>query len=149
MSYGDLRKGRHSEPGHSYHVTVVTHGRQRYFVDFCLSRVVIAEMRKIHDQGLVSSLAWVLMPDHLHWLFTLGQPYDLGTAMKLFKGRSARVANQVLHRSGAFWQTGYYDHAVRSDEVLEKLGRYIVANPLRSKLVNSLAGYSLWDAIWV
>jgi len=114
-----------------------------------LSRLVIAEMRKIHDQGLVSSLAWVLMPDHLHWLFTLGQPYDLRTAMKLFKGRSARTANKVLHRSGTFWQTGYYDHAVRSDEVLEKLGRYIVANPLRSKLVNSLARYALWDAVWV
>jgi putative transposase len=109
---------------------------------------VIAEMRKIHDQGLVNSLAWVLMPDHLHWLFTLGQRYELATAMKLFKARSARMANKMLHRSGTFWQTGYYDHAVRSDEVLEKLGRYIVANPLRAKLVESVAEYAFWDAFW-
>ena len=55
----------------------------------------------------------------------------------------------MLHRSGTFWQIGYYDHAVRSDEALEKLGRYIVANPLRANLVDSVGDYAFWDAIWV
>jgi REP element-mobilizing transposase RayT len=28
--------------------------------------VVVAEMRHATDRGLVDTLAWVIMPDHLH-----------------------------------------------------------------------------------
>jgi len=53
-------------------------------------------MRRLHHEAVVASLAWVLMPDHLHWLFQLGERRDLGSAIKLLKARSARAVNERL-----------------------------------------------------
>ncbi|MGZ8227608.1 MAG: hypothetical protein ACXWT3_13380, partial [Methylococcaceae bacterium] len=67
----DLRKGRYSQHNQSYLVTTVTGQRQIVFADFYLGKIVVQAMRHQHQQGKVHSLAFVLMPDHLHWLFTL------------------------------------------------------------------------------
>jgi len=45
--------------------------------------------------------------------------------------------------------TQFFDHALRVDEDLRRIARYIVANPLRSKLVPRIEEYSLWDAVWL
>src|SRR2546426_9715682 len=65
MTYDDLRRGRHSAPNQTYHVTIVTAGRLRHFADFDIARAAIAEMRRLNDHRIVDSFAWVLMPDHL------------------------------------------------------------------------------------
>src|SRR3990167_7931713 len=67
-----LRQGRFSEPGRAYLLTAVTHKRKPVFNDWQLARLLIAEMRDAHKAKTVESLAWVLMPDHLHWLVVLG-----------------------------------------------------------------------------
>jgi len=149
MSYADLRRGRHSASNQTYHVTIVTAGRSRHFADFDTARAVIAEMHRLQDRRFINSFAWVLMPDHLHWLFQLGESQDLATAIKTFKARSARAIAGRLESRGTLWQRAYYDHAVRRDEDLVAIARYIVANPLRAGLVKSLGDYPLWDAIWL
>jgi len=149
MSYDALRRGRHSAPNQTYHVTIVTAGRVCHFSDLDTARAVIADMRRLNDRHIVDSFAWVLMPDHLHWLFQLGESQDLATAIKTFEGRSARAISRKPGRQGALWQRAYHDHAVRRDEDLIAIGRYIVSNPLRAGLVNSLGSYPLWDAIWL
>ena len=68
----DLRKGRVSEPGRIYLVTTTTHNRQRFFDDFHLGWVVVGAMRHHDRTGNTDTLAYVVMPDHLHWLFSLG-----------------------------------------------------------------------------
>jgi len=106
-------------------------------------------MRRVHDEGLIESLAWVLMPDHLHWLFGLTEHADLKKVMQLVKGRSAHYINERLSRKGKIWDKAYHDHALRKDEDVKRVARYIVANPLRKRLVNKIADYPLWDAVWV
>jgi len=65
------------------------------------------------------------------------------------KSRSARAVNHLLVRGGPVWQKGYYDHAVRCDEDLRRLARYMIANPLRAGLVERIGDYPLWDAVWL
>ena len=65
MSYNQLRKGRHSEPGNYYFITATTAERHPWFVELEPARLVVREMRRLHDAGEVESLAWVLMPDWL------------------------------------------------------------------------------------
>ena len=149
MSYDDLRTGRHSSHGQVYMVTTVTAGRQPFFLDFTLARCVIAEMRHIHTTGKVDSLAWVLMPDHLHWLFQLGDAGTLAEVMQSFKGRSARAINLMDGRQRSIWQRGYHDHALRAEDDVRGVARYLAANPLRAGLVQQLGAYSHWDAVWV
>jgi len=47
------------------------------------------------------------------------------------------------------WQKGYFDRALRREEDLKAMARYIVANPLRAGLVEHIGQYPLWDAIWL
>lgn len=138
MSYNELRKGRHTEPGHHYFITATTANRGKWFHDLVAARTVVREMKRLDDQSAVESLAWVLMPDHLHWLFILGR--SLGQVMNELKGRSARAINTDAGRSGAIWQPAYFDHALRAEEDLKQVARYIVANPLRAGLVQRLSG---------
>ena len=150
MPYEELNKGRYSEPHRLYFVTSVLDNRdEALFRRFLLARYVVAEMRYLHQAGVVDSLAWVVMPDHLHWLLVLNDVQTLGQMMKGLKGRSARRINDVLGREGAVWQRAYYDHALRKEEDVKHVARYIVANPLRAGLVERLGDYPLWDAKWV
>jgi len=84
MTYDALRGGRVSIPGQVYFVTMVTAGRRTLFTDFGLARVVIREMRRLDDDGWVESMAWVVMPDHVHWLIQLGREVSLARAMQAF-----------------------------------------------------------------
>lgn len=150
MSHDDLLKGRYSEANRAYFVTTVLREREkRYFADFHCARCVVEEMRILHDEDVVNSFAWVVMPDHVHWLFQLGESADLSSAIKRFKARSAQRVNHYLHRQGALWQKAFYDHALRREEDLRDIARYIVANPLRAGLVEHIGDYPHWDAIWL
>ncbi len=80
------------------------------------------------------TLAWVLMLDHLHWLLVLGEA-DLGAVVGALKSRSAIAVNRAIDRGGPVWQKGYHDHAVRGEEDLRALARYVVANPVHAGLV--------------
>jgi REP element-mobilizing transposase RayT len=66
-----LRYGRFSKAGQIYLVTSVVQDRQPVFIDFHLGRLVVDELRRAQEQELAQSLAWVVMPDHLYWLFLL------------------------------------------------------------------------------
>jgi putative transposase len=51
--------------------------------------------------------------------------------------------------AGPLWQKGFHDHAVRGDEDMRALARYVVANPVRAGLVRSVREYPHWDARWL
>jgi putative transposase len=143
-----LRNGRHSESDRIYLLTSTLLQRRPLFCDFKLARLLITELRAAHDQQQVTSLAWVVMPDHLHWLVQL-QTGSLEQLMRRIKSKSARQINQLLGTHGPIWQPGYHDRALRQDEDLQSAARYIVANPLRAGLVKRIGDYPLWDAVWL
>jgi putative transposase len=149
MVYAQLLKGRVSLPGQVYFLTAVSFERQPVFAEFALARLVVNEMRRLHDTALVSSLAWVVMPDHIHWLFALGHTRSLSIMVKMLKARTAQCINRRTAPHGPMWQNGYYEHAVRKDEDLASIARYIVANPVRKGLVRRVGDYPHWDAAWL
>lgn len=149
MPYSNLRKGRYSEPGREYLVTIVTHQRSLGFNDLYSVRLLVKEMRRLEREGAVTWLAWVVMPDHFHALLSLDGRISLSEAMNKLKGRSARVINNHLDRTGPFWQRNFHDHALRREEDRLQLARYVVANPLRAGIVERLGDYPHWDSVWM
>ncbi|HEX4550989.1 REP-associated tyrosine transposase [Pseudomonas sp.] len=143
-----LRKGRYSEVGRVYLLTAVIEERRPVFADWRIGRLLIEQMRAADEAGLVVSLAWVVMPDHLHWLVELKRG-SLAQLMCRVKSRSSRSVNLLRGNSEPLWQRGYHDRALRRDENLKAAARYIVMNPLRAGLVQRLGDYPLWDAIWL
>jgi putative transposase len=130
-------------------VTTVTAGRRRAFVDLQSGRLLVRELMSEASLGELESLAFVVMPDHLHWLVQLCSSGDLSRCIQRTKSRSARILNTAMGTKGRFWQPGFHDHALRKEEDLVDFARYVVANPLRAGLVSSVRHYPLWDAIWV
>jgi putative transposase len=142
MTYNNLRKGRFTQSGLVYHITTITKNQQPYFQSFNTGRKVVQQMMRLDNYGFSKTLCYVLMPDHLRWLFIL-QKDSLAALMQLLKGRSARAIGYPV------WQENYYEHALRTDENIRHTARYIIANPLRKKLVANIGDYPLWDAIWL
>ena len=155
MAYNALCKGRVAHPSRAYLLTTVTSRREPLFRDLFLGRLVVREMRRLHEAGRVVSLTWEVMPDHLHWLVQLPSELGLnregylGDIMKALKGRSAREINRATGRRGPLWQKAFHDHAVRDGEDIKPLARYVVANPVRAGLVDRVEDYPLWDSVWL
>ena len=149
MSYDALRRGRYSLHNQIYAITTVTRNRYPFFTDINAARLLVRELRHLHEAGNVISLAWVVMPDHLHWLMQLNDRWPLSRVVKTIKARSALTINRHLGRHGSLWQRAYHDRAARKGEDIRQIARYIVANPLRAGLVRDIGDYPHWDCIWM
>ena len=138
----DLRKGRYSEPNRLYLATAVTLNRNPVFRDLRAARVLINTMRSELLRNQVNTYAYVVMPDHFHWLLQLNEE-DLSQVV----GRVKRLTAKQIGR--AIWQDGFHDRAVRQEDDLKSMARYVIANPLRAGLAESIGDYPHWDAVWV
>ena len=144
-----LRVGRRSLANQVYHVSSATVDRKTYFKDIECGRLVVHAMRREHEAGHAATLAFVVMPDHFHWLFSLAGSRRLSVCVNTVKSFSARLINLRLGRCGRLWQTGFHDRAIRRDEDLAGVARYIIANPVRAGIVDTVRDYALWDAKWI
>ncbi|MGB3122319.1 MAG: transposase [Pseudomonas sp.] len=145
---GRLRTGRVSEVGGVYLLTAVVNGREPIFDDWLLGRLVVKQLRDAHEDQWADSLAFVVMPDHIHWLVQL-RGKTLAELMCGIKSRSGLTVNRALGRKGRLWQKGYHDRGVRHEADLKDFARYVVCNPIRAGLVGRVHDYPLWDVWWL
>ena len=159
LPYDALREGRHSICHQVYCITTVSRNRDPLFTDIHAARLLVHELRRLYEDGDVTTLAWVIMPDHLHWLLQLKEfgnsdgrmnsALQLSGIMKKLKARSALAINRYRCRKGSLWQHAYYDRAGRKDDDIRRIARYIIANPLRARLAQNIGDYPHWDCIWM
>jgi REP element-mobilizing transposase RayT len=97
-----LRVGRYAEANRIYLLTTNTLHRTPAFRDFTLGRLVVDQFRNAQNLGLAHSLAWVVMPDHFHWLIELQQG-SLSELMQKTKSMSTKAVRQVNGQSNFFW----------------------------------------------
>ncbi len=142
FSSNRLRVGRWSSEGQIYLITTVTKDRQPLFQTFTAARAVIHAIRDDAARGSHKTLAFVVMPDHLHWLLELRQE-SLSRLVGRVKSISAKRIGEPI------WQDGFHDRALRKEEELKAIARYVVANPIRAGLVERIGDYPHWDAIWL
>ena len=131
-----------------------------HFVTFCTDHrwVLPTHVRSLvldsclHDNGKKFDLkVAVVMPDHVHLIFTPLVDYEamevcsLAEIMDAIKGASAHKINKVLGRHGRVWQAESFDHVQRSSESLDAKIAYVLANPVRRGLVQDWHEYPwLW-----
>ena len=138
----NLRKGRYSQANHIYHITTTISNRQPLFSDFYLARKIINTIKHSDTLGYTTTLAFVIMPDHIHWLIQLSDKVTLQQVIRSMKSQTAKMVGKPI------WQAGYYDHAIRKDEDVANIARYIIANPIRAGLVKKVGDYPHWDAVY-
>ena len=131
-----------------------------HFLTFCTDhRWIIPESVRslvlescLHDNGKKFDLrVAVVMPDHVHMIFTPLIDYhakevcSLAEIMDAIKGASAHRINKALGRKGRVWQPESFDHVLRSSESLDAKMRYLLENPVRQGLARDWNDYPwLW-----
>ncbi|WP_231732473.1 MULTISPECIES: transposase [Stenotrophomonas] len=142
-----LRKGRASAAGQLYLITFTTNNRVPIFLDHQLATEMA---RALHNPKLwrdAELMAWVLMPDHWHGLIQLGDKSCLSALVRNIKSNTARYLPDSACRP--VWGRGFHDRAMRREDDLRAIARYIVMNPVRAGLVTSVRFYAFWDAVWL
>lgn len=136
--------------GQLYHVTARTAEHSQPFADPVSA---LTASRAIHEYFLCSTshcLAWVPMPDHAHWLIELADTRYLSSTIGGLKKAIATPVNVSRDCVGrALWQAGFHDRALRKEDDVVAVARYIVANPVRAGLVTRVGDYPWWNAVWI
>lgn len=139
----NLRRGRVSQPGRIYALTLVTKNRMRVFADFAAGRKAVHCFYGEPVRKRAKTLAFVVMPDHVHWLMELETGGTLSEAVRVYRAKVSLAIGDPV------WQKGFYDRALRNDEDIVEAARYIIANPVRAGLVHHVGDYPHWDAVWL
>ena len=98
------------------------------FIDV-LRSYVAAKKFQVHD--------FVVMPDHVHLLLTVGPDMAIERAMQYVKGGFSYRLKKETGYAGEIWQRGYSEVRVEDKGSLEEHRRYIAENPVRAGLVDS------------
>jgi REP element-mobilizing transposase RayT len=140
-----LRLGRASIENQVYLITFTTYRRAPLFSELSSSQILA---RCIESRGVTKNsevLCWVIMPDHVHLLLRLGVGDTLGNFVMRLKSSSTRR----LELPHPVWARAYHDRAIRREEDILPAARYIVANPLRSRLAKKVGDYPYWNSVWL
>ena len=147
--YRALRRGRRSGPDQVYLLTTTTWDRRRLFADHENAFAVAAVLREDRLWRDSQLLCWTLMPDHLHLLLSLGHAEPLPKLMQRVKAITSAAADvDTIPRIRRTWMPGFHDHALRREEDIAAVARYVVMNPVRAGLVERTRDYPFRGSIW-
>jgi REP element-mobilizing transposase RayT len=113
------------------HISPAWHAEGSLRFAVCVSATeVAAPLRPLCFEAFSSTYSWVVMPNHLHALFSMIGASTLAKVSQSWTGASSREINRILGRSGTFWQKDYFDRMVRTSEHFWRCVRYIRKNPV-------------------
>ena len=95
----------------------------------------VADAITYFDERRYRLFAWCVMPNHVHVVSTLATGEHLPRVPHSWKSFTAKRANDLLGRTGAFWQDGYFDRTIRDGRELSATVEYVLANPAKAGLV--------------
>ena len=91
--------------------------------------------------------AWVVMPNHVHALFTPTPDFTLSHILHSWKSFTAKEANRILELSGEFWQEEYFDRFIRNQEHYWAAVGYIELNPVTAGLCTTPEQWRFGSAV--
>ncbi|WP_367872712.1 transposase [Luteolibacter sp. Populi] len=99
------------------------------------NRQILSDILMRFQSERVDHQAWVIMPNHVHLLFTPAVPLE--TLIKAWKGTSAHRIGQ-----GSIWQKNYRDTLIRDSGHFGNAVRYIRRNPAKLRPDT----FTLWES---
>jgi REP element-mobilizing transposase RayT len=132
-----------------------------HFLTFCTYRHFVLPdwARTIALQSCLHEHQWtvelqvaVVMPDHVHLIFTplvddaRSEVVSLARITQSIKSSSSHLINRERGWSARIWQTESFDRVLRSSESLHEKIAYIIANPVRRGLVSRPKD---WPWLWI
>lgn len=131
--------------GASYFFTVVTYRRRAFLCNDDVLKALREAIDTTRAQYPFSIDAWVILPDHMHAIWTLPpDDTDFASRWRLIK-RYVTLAcgvslhqphlmtpSKTKHRESTLWQRRYWEHLIRDDDDYA----YVHFNPVKHGLVS-------------
>ena len=130
-----------------YFVTICTKERRCLFGNIQDGEMRLNELGNIVKNGLLSVLSdypksefshYVVMPNHLQFIWFNRDGVDLSHIVKLIKGRISFQYGQYAKENNIeklpLWQRSFYEHIIRNEEDFLRIWEYIENNPLQWEL---------------
>lgn len=144
-----FRLGRVPQPAQAWRVVVATGGRQPWFSSFHVACEAVRGFRQACARDEAALLAWVLLPDQVHWLLQPGERMPLATAVSRMKATAGAQVNRMLARAGPLWEPAFDCRALGVEEDLRLASRRFVVEALRRDGVQDPGYYPFWDCAWL
>ncbi|MGO1396587.1 MAG: REP-associated tyrosine transposase [Halomonas sp.] len=118
-------------PGGHYFFTVVTYTRHPFFEDRFNIEALGRALRKVRKERPFVMDAFVLLPDHLHCLWTLPTgDADYSSRWRDIKKYASKEFRFPPGTQKA-WQRGFWEHVIRDENDWQRHMDYIHYNPVK------------------
>jgi len=125
----------------AYFITICTLNKSQYFTNDTLNQKIIECIFEERKRTQFLIYVYCLMPDHLHLcLCPPGNGVNISSFIGGLKSKTTRIAwdNGI---QGKLWQGRFYDHVLRKKESINKVGEYILNNPVRKGIIGDWRKY--------
>jgi putative transposase len=138
-----MSRFRRSTFGSTFFFTVISHRRRPILCDAPIRIALRNAIQTVRMQRPFVIDAWVLLPDHLHCVWTLpSNDVDYSTRWSLIKHQvsyvcrasyedAAPTMSRQKHGDAAIWQRRFWEHTIRNDIDMERHVDYIHFNPVK------------------
>ena len=103
--------------------------------------LMIDVLRSCVRDGKFQLHDFVIMPNHLHLLFTVGASMTIEKAMQYVKGRFSYRLKKECGYLGEVWQRGFSETRVDNRQSFLTHRKYIAENPVKARLVDASGAY--------
>jgi len=147
MPSSSVSDGRCSLQNACYVVTAITTHHFPFFNHPANAQEVVRWLRASDAEKRTESLAWVVMPDRVHWLFRLHKQ-RLSSVVRSLKSRSAHALKQRNPTQDRIWEPGCHAQSQCDERQLLARATDILSNPIRAGLAQGLHGYPFAWCRW-
>ena len=141
-------------PGGSYFFTLVTHRRKQFLCDETARTILRQSISKVRRRWPFQINAIVLLPDHLHCVWTLPSgDSDFSTRWNQIKGHFTKEwlasggreaissESRLKKRERGVWQRRLFEHCCRDEGDFRRCVEYVHINPLKHGLVERVVDW--------
>jgi putative transposase len=134
----NYRRNKTGNPSDHFFFSIVTQDRKPWFNNPDINDLVFAIMKSAEAKSGFEFDAWVILPDHLHWMIMAGTA-DYSKAIWAFKrGVTAEMKKKdLVHKGETFWQERFWEHTIKDDDDYRRHVDYIHFNPVKHGYVKS------------
>jgi putative transposase len=124
-----------------FFVTTKTSMGRRLFQSERNATLLVDVLRSYSGERKFFMHDFVVMPDHLHLLITVGGDMTTEKAMQLIKGRFSYRLKREFQFLGEVWQRGFSETRADDEESFLRYREYIAQNPVKAGLADSAGEY--------
>ena len=140
--------------GSTYFFTVVAHRRRPIFCNPAIRSNLGQAIRFVRDIRPFVIDAWILLPDHMHCIWTLPQDdadystrwatikrYVSSSSARMLRDAALSTPSREKKRESTIWQRRFWEHQIRGEDDFERHMDYIHFNPVKHGYVHQVVDW--------